>query len=107
MFAGSFTLKQLQEYVSQIERVRGFDQETALEKCLHLGEEVGELFKAVRLSSGMSVDRHSTEHQPGEELADILNFLVAIANRLGVDLEAAYREKEERNSARLWSESAR
>jgi NTP pyrophosphatase (non-canonical NTP hydrolase) len=42
------TLADVQTYVSQLEVERGFNDESVMQKCLLLGEEVGELFKAVR-----------------------------------------------------------
>lgn len=35
-------------------------------------------------------------------VADILIVLTAIANKLGIDMEQAFREKEERNKQRIW-----
>ncbi len=37
-----------------------------------------------------------------EELADALAFLLKIANDAGIDLEAAYLSKMDRNLARTW-----
>ena len=76
-----------------------------MQKCLLLGEEVGELFKAVRRSEGMGVDVSSISHDVGAELADILNYLLAIANRYGVDLDSAFLKKEQMNSERNWEAS--
>ncbi|MCX6099965.1 MAG: pyrophosphohydrolase [Candidatus Bipolaricaulota bacterium] len=73
------TLADFQRYVAELERERGFDDQTARDKCLLLGEEVGELFRAVRRAEG------------------------AIANRYGVDLEAAFRAKEAKNRERAWT----
>jgi len=42
------TLKDFQKYVYQMEIDRGFTEQNILQKCLMLGEEVGELFKAIR-----------------------------------------------------------
>jgi len=42
------TLKDFQEYVKKLEIERGFNNENVLQKCLLLGEEIGELNKAVR-----------------------------------------------------------
>ncbi len=39
----------------------------------------------------------------GEELADVLIYLAAIANREGIDLSQALREKEALNETRTWS----
>ncbi len=71
-----------------------------------LGEEVGELFKAVRKERKMSVDAKSKIGSCGEELADVFIFLCAIANRLEIDLETAFREKEERNKTRVWTSAS-
>jgi len=96
------TLADFQRYVTQLEQERGFAEQTLLDKCLLLGEEVGELFKAVRKSEGLLIDEDSPVGEIGEELADILIFLCAIANRTGLDLEAAFRSKEEHNHTRTW-----
>jgi NTP pyrophosphatase (non-canonical NTP hydrolase) len=61
--------------VSRIERERGFSDETALEKCLLLGEELGELFKAVRKRLGIKTDTQWKESTVEDELADILTFV--------------------------------
>ena len=37
-----------------------------------------------------------------EEIADMLIYLCAIANRLDIDIEQAFREKEEVNKKREW-----
>ena len=36
------------------------------------------------------------------ELADVFNYLLDIANYFNVDLEEAFREKEELNKKRTW-----
>ena len=96
------TLQNLQQYVKELEIERGFDHQTIIEKCLLLGEEVGELFKAVRKSEKIKIDSNSQKHEVGNELADILIYLCAIANRYQIDLEKAFREKEEINKTRKW-----
>ena len=67
--AKPLSLTELQRYVEWLESDRGFDQQTILHKCLLLGEEVGELFKAVRKSSGLAVDSDSDSHEIADELA--------------------------------------
>ncbi|NPA74542.1 MAG: nucleotide pyrophosphohydrolase [Euryarchaeota archaeon] len=47
-----------------------------------LGEEVGELFKAVRENEGIE-----------EEIADVFAWLLSVANVLGVDVEKAFKAK--------------
>jgi NTP pyrophosphatase (non-canonical NTP hydrolase) len=102
LLRGEPTLVHLQSYVSDLEKERGFETQDAVDKCLLLGEELGELFKAVRKQEGMGVDRISKVGSIGEELADMLIYLCAIANRFEISLEAAFREKEERNKNRTW-----
>lgn len=97
------TLKNFQEYVRELEIERGFDKEDVLKKCLLLGEEVGELFKAVRKKGKViKVDHSSKSGSVDEELADIIIYLCTIANRFGIDLEDAFRAKEEINKKRSW-----
>ncbi len=96
------TLQDLQTYVCTLEQERGFADQTVLDKCLLLGEEVGELFRAVRRLQGLKRDLNSQEPEAAEELADLLIYLCAIANRLDIDLEQAFRDKEARNKLRTW-----
>lgn len=96
------TLKDFQEYVWALERERGFDHQALVEKCLLLGEEVGELFKSVRKRTDIAVDQTATVSPVAEELADILIMLISVANHAEVDLEKAFREKEETNKQRVW-----
>lgn len=97
------TLKDFQEYVKDLENERGFSKQDVLQKCLLLGEEIGELFKAVRKMQSISVDKQNSKITTvEEELADILIYICAIANRYNIDLEKAFREKEEINKSRVW-----
>ena len=96
------TLENFQEYVTQLEKERGFANQTIIDKCLLLGEEIGELFKAVRKSEGLAVDNNSNFTEAEDELADIFIYLCAIANRKGINLETAFRKKEEKNKKRTW-----
>ncbi len=96
------TLKNFQQYVAELEIERGFASQTTIDKCLLLGEEVGELFKAVRKSEGLAMDTNSNFTEIGDELTDIFIYLCAIANRKGIDLESAFLKKEEKNKLRTW-----
>jgi len=95
-------LNHFQDYVKKLEEERGFANQTVIDKCLLLGEEVGELFKAVRKSEGLVVDTNSNFSEIGDELADIFIYLCAIANRKGLNLEEVFRAKEEKNKKRKW-----
>jgi NTP pyrophosphatase (non-canonical NTP hydrolase) len=96
------TLADLQHYVTELEETRGFSDQSVRDKCLLLGEELGELFRAVRRAEGLKVDPTSRTADVADELADCLIYLCAIANRYGIDLEAAFRAKEAKNCERTW-----
>ncbi|HPE23091.1 MAG TPA: MazG nucleotide pyrophosphohydrolase domain-containing protein [Bacteroidales bacterium] len=96
------TLGDFQDYVRKLEDERGFTQQNAIEKCLLLGEELGELFKAVRKTMKLKTDVNANIGSIDEELADMMIYLCAIANRFDIDLEQAFRKKEEHNKNRNW-----
>ncbi|NJL97019.1 pyrophosphohydrolase [Candidatus Gracilibacteria bacterium] len=96
-------LKDIQNYVIELERERGFTENTVLQNSLMLGEEIGELFKAIRKTEKMRTDSNSNIHNVEEEMADILIYLCSLANRYQIDLEKAFRDKEEINKKRFWT----
>ena len=77
------TLADLQRYVGELERERGFAEQSVRDKCLLLGEEMGELFKSIRRNEGMAIDETSRFGDVPGELVDILIYVCAIANRCG------------------------
>ena len=95
-------LWQLQQEVRKFEVENGFAEQSATIKCLLLGEEVGELFKAIRLKSGVGVDVESTQRVVGEELADVFILLLALANRYELDLGDEMMMKLAANRNRTW-----
>ena len=97
-------LADFQAYVAKLETERGFADQSVRDKCLLLGEEIGELFKSVRKTEGLKIDVSSQFGTVSEELADIFIYVCAIANRYGIDLEVAFREKEAINHQRSWIE---
>ncbi|MBI5345885.1 MAG: hypothetical protein HZB76_01900 [Chlamydiae bacterium] len=73
------TFTDYQKYVEELEIERGFAEQSVIQKCLMLGEEVGELCEAI--------DRKIIDvHEVGDEITDVLIFIFSIANRLGIDL---------------------
>ncbi|HSX28465.1 MAG TPA: MazG nucleotide pyrophosphohydrolase domain-containing protein [Candidatus Saccharimonadales bacterium] len=98
------TLQDIQDYVVAMEAERGFSDQTVMQPALLLAEEVGELMKCIRKShAGLAIDVNKQyELDAAGEIADILIVLTSIANRLGVDIEQAFRDKEENNKQRTW-----
>ncbi|SHK67622.1 MazG nucleotide pyrophosphohydrolase domain-containing protein [Nocardiopsis flavescens] len=96
------TLDRIQAYVAEMEVERGFSDCTLVEQALKLAEETGEVCKAVRERASLGLDPTSTVGDLGQELADVLIYLASIANREGIDLSRALREKEAVNETRTW-----
>ncbi len=94
------TLQQMQEYVLRTGKELGFGDLTPSERCLMLGEEVGELFKSIRKQEGIKVVKDSTVFPVADELADVLKQLCAIANVFDVDLTDAFWDKEKKSEKR-------
>jgi NTP pyrophosphatase (non-canonical NTP hydrolase) len=96
------SLQQIQDYVADMEAERHLDKQDLPSQCLKLGEEVGELYRAVRKLQGHPQDPDGRITDIGDEVADTLILLISIANRCGVSLEDAFRTKEARNETRVW-----
>ena len=102
------TLADLQKYIKIICTERGWDKNNHLEMFLLFIEEVGELAKGIRAYSGLYQEeskKKSTEETRKElegEFADVLSYLLDLANYFDVDLEKAFRDKEAINAKRNW-----
>ena len=97
------TLKDLQTYVAAICEERGWTKDSPSEKFVLFIEEVGELAKAMRKSAGLYEERARQRTMSlEEEFADVLSYLLDLANVYQVDLEKAFREKEAINQSRTW-----
>jgi NTP pyrophosphatase (non-canonical NTP hydrolase) len=97
------TLSDLQEYLAAICQERGWTRDTPAEKFLLFVEEVGELAKEMRKTAGLYEER--AKHKQislEEEFADVLSYLLDLANCFQVDLEQAFRAKEAINQSRIW-----
>jgi NTP pyrophosphatase (non-canonical NTP hydrolase) len=102
------TMKDYQRYIHELEALHGWLKVDLVHNCFLMGEEVGELFKAVRrynklFDEGQATPSEQARANLAEELVDVFNYLVAISNRVGVDLEQAFRDKNARNQQRTWS----
>ncbi len=96
------TLKEFQIYVQHIVSERGFDQETISEIFMLFLEECGELAKAARKQTNVKSDPNSSMHNVADEAADVFMYLLDICNHYNIDLEQAFRDKEEINKTRTW-----
>ena len=96
------TLKDFQDYVAALVKERGFEKENAAELFMLFLEECGEMAKAARKTMGMKYDKNSNDYRLDQEAADVFIYLLDICNHYGIDLEQAFREKEEINKKMIW-----
>ncbi|WP_026998946.1 MazG nucleotide pyrophosphohydrolase domain-containing protein [Eisenibacter elegans] len=106
-FPQQTTLPNLQAYIDAVVKARGWDTDNPETLFLLLGEEVGELAKAIR--NHQKQYQESAKAKPtdsrqalAEELADVLSYLLHLSNLFGIDLATALHEKEQLNAKRIW-----
>lgn len=99
----SVTLTQLQSHLDKTCKENGWDKNSITEVFLLFSEEIGELAKAIRKETGFKGERKpETRDNLVEEFADVLNYLLELANRFDVDLTEAYFKKHHINKDRVW-----
>ena len=97
------TLSDLQHYLATVCQERGWTKDSPAEKFVLFIEEVGELAKAMRKSAGLYEERvKQRDISLEEEFADVLSYLLDLANCFQIDLEQAFRAKELINQSRTW-----
>ncbi len=98
------TLPHLQQYMQDLCAARGWNKSTDLEIFLLFVEEVGELAKAMRNQMALyqEPEKKDEKQELAGEFADVFSYLLDLANRFDIDLEAAFREKEAINAHRKW-----
>jgi len=110
--ADGASMDEYQQYIHDLEKMHGWLGVDLVHNCFLMGEEVGELFKAVRKvnrlfeegqSTGDEAEKAARVAHVGEELVDVLNYLLAIANRLDINVEQAFRDKNAHNQTRTWT----
>ena len=98
------TMPEYQDLIHRLETHHGWLDVDLIHNCFLMGEEVGELFGAIRQyeayfkKEGVAASKENV----AEELVDVFNYLLAIANRLDIDVEDAFRKKNARNFVRTW-----
>ena len=97
------TLMDLQKYMDEVCKERGWVKDTSAEKFLLFTEEVGELAKAMRKTAGLYKEKANPKNfELEEEFADVLSYLLDLANYFQINLEKVFREKEQVNQNRTW-----
>lgn len=96
------TLRDFQDYVVKMVKERGFDAESISEIFMLFLEECGEMAKAARKLQNIKTDKKSKKLHLDHEIADVFIYLLNICNHYNIDLEKAFRDKEEVNKKRYW-----
>lgn len=102
------TMADFQRFVHDLEAFHGWLDVDLVHNVFLMVEEVGELAKGVRryeklFGEDAKPAQVDAKTNVGEEIVDVLNYLLAIANRLGIDVEAAFRAKNAANLERVWT----
>ncbi|MBI5931157.1 MAG: deoxynucleoside kinase [Chloroflexi bacterium] len=100
-------LGDFQRFHRALDKAKNFNPDLFLNFVL-LQEEIGEMARAVvkHWKTGQQEHEPLPSDQLRSEMADVLAYLLKIANYTGVDLEAAYLEKMAINQQRIWDSSA-
>lgn len=96
------TLRDFQEYVISLKKIRGFhdDKRNAL---IFLFNEVGELGQLIVKDIANETEISEEKRQEiALELADIFIFLLDVSNQYNISLESAFIAKEDINKKRVW-----
>lgn len=99
------TLREVQNYVKSVNKIRGFHKQEITKVMLLLLEEVGELAKAIRRNAtDIAIDKKKINHYDTveEEIADVFYMLLCVCNDLDIDLYSCIKEKEAKNINRIW-----
>lgn len=94
------TLEELQQQVDAWIKQYGVRYFNELTNMTCLTEEVGELARIMARRYGDQSFKAGENHDPSEEMADILWVLVCLANQTGVDLTEAMRKSFEKKTQR-------
>lgn len=100
------SLQEVQNYIKEVIKIRGFSEQEIEKTMLLLIEEVGELAKAIRKdATDMSVDNNKINHYDTieSEVADVFFVLNCVCNKLNIDLFKSLKEKERENIKREWN----
>lgn len=93
-------LTDFQRFHTHLDQEKGFPTDLLFNFML-MQEEVGELAKALKKLWLSQTTDHRAKVR--EELADVLAYVLKIANYTGIDLEEAYLEKMAINKQRIWN----
>jgi NTP pyrophosphatase (non-canonical NTP hydrolase) len=96
------SLAAYQQYVQQVMKERGFDDERVSQKFMLLLEEAGEFAKAARKNAHLAQATDTAVEDLNDAAADVFAILLDICNQVNIDLEQSFLAREKKNQARTW-----
>lgn len=96
------SVSELQKTICKIRTDRNLET-SILQLCLGLGEETGELFKAIRERECFSIHQNTERYSVPDELGDCFIFLCAIAEWYGLDIEEVVLAKLEKDKIKIYN----
>ena len=100
------SMREVQKYIEEVIKIRGFYEQNIEKTMLLLTEEIGELAKAIRKDkTTMFIDKNKIDNYETieSEVADVFIVLSTICNKLNIDVFSAVKEKEKENINRVWN----
>ena len=91
-----------QQYIKQVMRERGFDDERVSQKFMLLLEEAGEFAQSARKNAHLAQATDSPVEDLNDAAADVFAVLLDLCNQLNIDLEQAFIVREHKNQTRTW-----
>lgn len=92
---------ELQETIRAFVDERDWDQFHNLKDLsISLSLEASEVLEHFQWKNSEEMDAHAVSHKDdiGEELVDVLYFTLLLANKLDIDLSAAFKQKMQKNA---------
>ena len=102
------SLREVQNYVNNVNEIRGFNSQEITKTMLLLTEEIGELAKAIRKEAtdmAIDVDKKYNYDTIEGEVADVFYVLSCVCNKLNIDIFNCLKEKEKKNISRVWKKA--
>lgn len=100
------TLPEMQHYCKNFNAEMGWNKNSHLEIFLLLSEEFGELAQSIRYYTKLYTPESKAidKNELALEMADVLNYLIDLANYFEIDLLSAFQQKNEENKLRSWEQ---
>lgn len=99
------SLKEVQNYINQVNEIRGFNNQEVTKTMLLLTEEIGELAKAIRKEAtdmATDINKDYNYDTVESEVSDVFYVLSCVCNKLNIDIFSALKTKERKNIDRTW-----